>query len=150
MKKETIFLASDHAGFKVKQNIKKFLDRKKISYHDLGPKEYIANDDYPDYAFKVASRVARNKNYKGILVCGSGIGMVIAANKVKGIRAVAAYDKYSAKFSKSHNDSNVLCLRAKNFPFRRTKKILSTWLNTRFSEEDRHNHRIKKIWDYEK
>ncbi|MFH1290491.1 MAG: ribose 5-phosphate isomerase B [Nanoarchaeota archaeon] len=149
-KRLKVFLGSDHAGFNVKEKIKKFLDKKQIPYHDLGPIEYIAGDDYPDYAFKVATRVARNKNYKGILVCGSGTGMVIAANKVKGIRAVAAYDKYSAKLSRQDNDTNVLCLRARKFSFRWIKKIISVWLDTKFSEGDRHKRRIKKIEDYEK
>ena len=150
MKEVKVFLASDHAGFDVKEKVKKFLDRKNISYHDLGPSENISRDDYPDYASKVASRIARNKDYRGILVCGSGVGMCIAANKVKGIRAVAAYDKYTAQFSRLDNDANVLCLRGRKFSFHKTKKIISIWLNTKFSNEERHIRRIRKIEELEK
>jgi len=146
----TVFLASDHAGFITKEKLKKFLDKYKIKYHDLGPTEQNPNDDYPDYAFMVAQRVARNKDYKGILICGSGIGMVLAANKVKGIRAVAAYDNYTAQKSREDNDSNILGLRGRRFSFRTIKKIIWTWINTPFSGEERHLRRIKKIEDYEK
>jgi ribose 5-phosphate isomerase B len=147
---EKVFIASDHAGFNIKEKIKKFLDKQKVPYHDAGPGEIISGDDYPDYAFKVASRVARNKNYRGILICGSGAGMCIAANKVPGVRAVAAYDKYTAKFSRLDNNTNILCLRGRKFSFRKMKKIISIWLNTNFSNEERHKRRLKKIEEYEK
>lgn len=146
----TILLGSDHAGFYTKEKIKKFLDKNKTKYHDLGPSELNPNDDYPDYAFKVAQRVARNKSYRGILICGSGSGMTIAANKVKGVRAVAAYDKYSAKKSREDNDTNVLGLRSRRFSFYSIKKIIETWLSTPFSNEERHKRRIKKIQEYER
>lgn len=150
IKKVTVFLGSDHAGFDTKERIKRFLDKYKIKYHDLGPDNLNPKDDYPDYAFKVAQRVARNKDYRGILVCGSGVGMTIAANKVRGARAVAAYDKYSAIKSREDNDANILGLRSRKSSFRTTKKIIWTWLDTPFSGEERHTRRIKKIHDYEK
>ena len=139
-----IYIASDHAGFAVKEKIKKVLIKKKIKYVDLGTNS-ADSVDYPYYAFKVAKKVAKNKNSRGILICGSGIGMAIAANRIKGIRAVAAYDVYSAKMSRLHNDSNVLGLRARNFPFEKTKKIINAWISTEFSGELRHKKRIKKI-----
>jgi ribose 5-phosphate isomerase B len=105
--------------------------------------------DYPDYAIQVAEKVAEDKNLRGILVCGTGTGMTIAANKVKGVRAAAAYDAYSAKMSRIDNDTNVLGLRGRFFPFRRVKKIIHIWLETPFSGKDRHKRRIQKIADYE-
>ncbi|MDP2750746.1 MAG: ribose 5-phosphate isomerase B [Nanoarchaeota archaeon] len=143
-----LYLGSDHAGFVVKEKIKKLLDSKRVEYSDLGTYSETSVD-YPDFAIKVAKSVAKNKNQglrnRGILVCGSGVGMSIAANKVKGIRAVAAYDVYTAKMSRLHNDSNILALRARNFPFEKTKKIISAWLNTDFSNEARHKKRINKM-----
>lgn len=116
-------LASDHAGLRLKEKVKKYLARKKIEYEDLGTKSF-KSVDYPDYALKVAEKVAKNKNTRGILICGTGTGMTIAANKVKGIRAVAAYDAYSAKMSRIDNDTNVLGLRGRFFPFEKIKKII--------------------------
>ncbi len=144
-----VILASDHAGLRLKEKVKKYLARKKIEYEDLGT-ESFTSVDYPDYALKVAEKVVKNKNARGILVCGTGTGMTIAANKVKGIRAVAAYDAYSAKMSRIDNDTNVLGLRGRFFPLEKIKKIITVWLDTPFSGEKRHKRRIKMIGDYEK
>ncbi len=144
-----VILASDHAGLRLKEKVKKYLARKKIEYEDLGTNSF-KSVDYPDYALKVAEKVSKNKNTRGILVCGTGTGMTIAANKVKGIRAVAAYDAYSAKMSRIDNDTNVLGLRGRFFPFEKMKKIITVWLDTPFSGEKRHKRRIKKIGDYER
>jgi len=143
-----VIIASDHAGLRLKEKVKKYLKRKKIEYEDLGT-ESFTSVDYPDYALKVAEKVAKNKNTRGILVCGTGTGMTIAANKVKGIRAVAAYDAYSAKMSRIDNDTNVLGLRGQFFPLEKIKKIITVWLDTPFSGAKRHKRRIKKIRDYE-
>lgn len=145
-----LYLGSDHAGFEVKEKLKKFLDSNKIAYEDLGAKKYDKKDDYPDFAFKVGEKVASDKNSKGILVCGSGAGMVIAANKIRGVRAVEGYDSYSARMSRIDNDANVLGLRARNFSFDKIKKIVSVWINTDFSWEKRHTRRIRKISSYNK
>ncbi len=144
-----VIIASDHAGFILKEKLKKYLSRKKIEYEDFGT-DSPESVDYPDYALKVAKKVAGNKNLRGILVCGSGTGMTIAANKVRGIRAVAAYDAYSAKMSRLDNDSNILGLRGRFFPFERVKKIVNVWLTTPFSGKPRHKRRIGKIAEYEK
>ena len=144
-----VIIASDHAGFRMKEKVKEYLRRKKIEYEDLGT-ESLKSVDYPDYAIKVAEKVTKNKNTRGILICGTGTGMAIAANKVKGIRAVAAHDAYSAKMSRIDNDTNVLGLRGRFFPFEKIKKIITVWLNTPFSGEKRHKKRIKKIADYER
>lgn len=143
-----VIIASDHAGLRLKEKVKKYLKRKKIEYEDLGT-ESFTSVDYPDYALKVAEKVAKNRNTRGILVCGTGTGMTIAANKVKGIRAVAAYDAYSAKMSRTDNDTNVLGLRGRFFPLEKMKKIITVWLDTPFSGKKRHKRRIKKIRDYE-
>ena len=144
-----VFIGADHAGFAVKEKIKQYLNSKKIEFVDLGA---FSTDsvDYPDYAFKVAKKVASDKNSKGILICGSGTGMVIAANKVKGIRAVAAYDSYTAKMSRQDNDANVLTLRGRFFPWEKTRNIISVWLNTGFSGKKRHNARVAKITRFER
>jgi ribose 5-phosphate isomerase B len=144
-----VIIASDHAGLRLKERVKRYLKRKKIEYEDLGTDSF-SSVDYPDYALKVAEKVVKNKNTRGILVCGTGTGMTIAANKVKGIRAVAAYDAYSAKMSRIDNDTNVLGLRGRFFPFEKIRKILTVWLDTPFSGEKRHRRRIKKIGDYER
>jgi ribose 5-phosphate isomerase B len=144
-----VIIASDHAGLRLKEKVKRYLKKKKIEYEDLGT-ESFTSVDYPDYALKVAEKVVKNKNSRGILVCGTGTGMTIAANKVKGIRAVAAYDAYSAKMSRIDNDTNVLGLRGRFFPFEKIRKILTVWLDTPFSGEHRHKRRIKKIEDYER
>jgi ribose 5-phosphate isomerase B len=144
-----VIIASDHAGLRLKEKVKRYLERRKIEYEDLGT-ESFTSVDYPDYALKVTEKVVKNKNTRGILICGTGTGMTIAANKVKGIRAVAAYDAYSAKMSRIDNDTNVLGLRGRFFPFEKIRKIITVWLDTPFSGEIRHKRRIKKIADYER
>ncbi|MFQ5475187.1 MAG: ribose 5-phosphate isomerase B [Candidatus Nanoarchaeia archaeon] len=138
-----VILGSDHAGHRVKEMIKEYLDDKDIPYDDLGS-DGMKDDDYPDYAFAVARKVAKS-NSRGILICGTGTGMVIAANKIKGIRAVAAYDTYTAKMSRHDNDANILCLRGRFFPIGRIRQIVAVWLRTPFSNEPRHKRRVEKI-----
>ena len=104
-----IFLSSDHAGYNLKENLKLHLDKKKIKYTDLGPfnKDKV---DYPDYAHKVAKKVKTNSNHAGILICGSGMGMNIAANRHKNIRAAQCFNLKSTKLSRLHNDANIITL----------------------------------------
>lgn len=144
-----VLIASDHAGYNTKEKIKIYLKKKSINFKDLGT-DSTSSVDYPDFAFKVAQKVVRNRNNRGILICGTGTGMVIAANKVKGIRAVAAFDAYSAKMSRIDNDTNVLGLRGRYFPYPKIQKIISVWLATPFSGEKRHRRRLKKISAYER
>ncbi|MEK6933466.1 MAG: RpiB/LacA/LacB family sugar-phosphate isomerase [Nanoarchaeota archaeon] len=147
-----IYVGSDHAGYFLKEKIKKYLYSKNIDFEDIGSERYEKKDDYPDFAFKVAEKVINNrkKDAKGVLICGTGSGMIIAANKIQGIRAVAPYDSYSAKMSRSHNDANIIGLRGKGFSFAKIKRIIDIWLNTKFSEAERHKRRLKKIEMYEK
>ena len=138
-----IFISSDHAGFNLKENIKIFLKKKKYSFIDLGPN----NDnrvDYPDYAHSVAKKVKINKNYRGILVCGSGMGMNIAANRHKNIRAAQCYNEKSTKLSRLHNDSNIITLGSRLLSKNNAVKCLSIFLSTKF-DGGRHTKRIKKI-----
>ncbi|MEK6856221.1 MAG: RpiB/LacA/LacB family sugar-phosphate isomerase [Nanoarchaeota archaeon] len=144
-----IYLGSDHAGFVLKEKIKKNLSKKGFLIFDSTP-ELIEGDDYSDYAFRVGERVSKDKTSLGVLICGSGTGMIIAANKVKGIRASMIYDKYSAKMARYDNDSNIACLRGRKFSFAKNIKILDIWLKTKFSGIKRHRRRIKKIERYEK
>lgn len=143
-----VYLGSDHRGFELKEKIKRYLKGKNIPYEDLGTHS-SERVDYPDYAFKVGKKVSRKKDSKGILICGTGTGMAIAANKVKGIRAVVAYDKFSAKMSRRDNDANVLGLRGRFFPFKKIKEIVSAWLATPFSSKARYKRRINKIKEFE-
>lgn len=143
-----VYIGADHAGFDTKNKLKEHLKNKKYSVYDLSP-DFNEGDDYPEHAFEVAKKVAKNRKSKGVLICGSGAGMAIAANKVKGIRAAEAYDSYSAKMSREHNDANVLCLRARNFSINKNKKILGIWLKTRFSNASRHIRRLRKISEHE-
>jgi len=138
-----IFISSDHAGFKLKENIKSFLKKKKYSFIDLGPN----NDnrvDYPDYAHSVAIKVKINKNNRGILVCGSGMGMNIAANRHKNIRAAQCYNVKSTKLSRLHNDANIITLGSRLLSKKNALNCVSIFLKTKF-EGGRHLRRIKKI-----
>ncbi|MEK6843845.1 MAG: ribose 5-phosphate isomerase B [Nanoarchaeota archaeon] len=148
MGKEVIYIGADHSGFQLKERIKEYLGKNKIQYEDLGGRG-DKNDDYPDYAFKVAEKVSKNKNSKGILVCGTGTGMVIAANKVKSIRAAFAYDSYSARASREHNNANILCLRGRNFQEKKNLQLVKIWLSSVFSGKSRHERRLRKIVRYE-
>jgi len=139
-----IAIGSDHAGFKLKEEIKKYLDKEKIAYKDYGTASE-ESVDYPDFAFAVAKDVAAGKFDRGILICGSGVGMTIAANKVRGVRAVNAYDEYTAKQSREHGDCNVLCLAGRKLKIQPALKIVEVWLKTSFSNEERHLRRIRKI-----
>ena len=138
-----IFISSDHAGFNLKESIKVFLKIKKYSFIDIGPKNND-NVDYPDYAHVVAKQVKKNKNYRGILVCGSGMGMNIAANKHRNIRAAQCYNTKSTKLSRLHNDSNIITLGARLLSKKNALNCVSIFLKTKF-EGGRHAKRIKKI-----
>ena len=138
-----IFISSDHAGFKLKETIKDYLRNKKLKIEDLGPKD-DSSVDYPDYAHKVAKRVKLNKNNVGILVCGTGTGMNIAANKHKNIRAAQCFNLKSTKLSRLHNDANIITLGSRLITKKNALKFVSVFLNTKF-DGGRHLRRVKKI-----
>jgi ribose 5-phosphate isomerase B len=139
-----IALGSDHGGFKLKEAIKRYLTGKKIAFKDFGT-DSEASCDYPDFAYPVARAVARKKFQRGILICGSGVGVTITANRVKGVRAVNAYSEYTARQSREHGDANVLCLGGRALPLAKALKIVALWLKTEFSGDARHLRRIRKI-----
>ena len=138
-----ICISSDHAGYEIKEFIKEQIIKSKISIIDLGPflKKSV---DYPDYAKKVSNRVSQRKSDLGILVCGSGTGMAISANKTKGIRAAVGYNIKSTQLSRQHNNANVLCLGSRLTKRKDIKRIIKIFLNTKF-EGGRHKRRVKKI-----
>ena len=138
-----IFISSDHAGYKLKEAIKLHLTKKKLSFQDMGP--YNDNRvDYPDYAHKLARKVKVSKNNIGILVCGSGTGMNIAANKHKNIRAAQCFNTKSTKLSRLHNDANIITLGSRLISKKNALKFVSIFLNTNF-DGGRHLKRVKKI-----
>ena len=140
---KTIFISSDHAGFRLKEDIRKHLHSKRLNIIDLGP---INDDsvDYPDYAHKLAKKVKVSKNNVGILVCGSGTGMNIAANKHKNIRAAQCFNTKSTKLSRLHNDANIITLGSRLISKKNAFKFVKIFLNTKF-DGGRHLKRIKKI-----
>ena len=138
-----VCIGSDHAGFRLKEEIKDFLISKNISIFDLGPINENSVD-YPDYAKKVSNRIKINRSDVGILVCGSGTGMAISANKIKGIRAAVCYNLKSTRLSRLHNNANIISLGSRLTKKRLALKLVSTFLNTKF-EGGRHLRRVKKI-----
>ncbi|MFN9115699.1 MAG: ribose 5-phosphate isomerase B [Bacteroidota bacterium] len=142
-----ILIASDHAGVELKDSIQRLLPD--LQWEDLGPEE-DARVDYPDYAAKVAQRVASVHAMHGLLICGSGIGMSIAANKFAGVRAAVVENPIAAKLSREHNDANILCLGARFLAPEYAAEIVRTWLDTAFAGDPRHTHRVQKITQLEK
>ena len=138
-----IFISSDHAGFKLKESIKIYLSKKKLHFQDLGPING-KKVDYPDYAHKVAKKVKINKNNVGILICGSGTGMNIVANKHKNIRAAQCFNSKSTKLSRLHNDANIITLGSRVLSKKNALNYVGIFLNTKF-EGGRHSKRIRKI-----
>ncbi len=139
-----IFLGADHAGFETKDLIKDLLHQIEVPFEDLGAEVLLPGDDYVDYAQKVAVRVAKGFG-QGILICDTGIGMDIAANKIKGVRAALCTSVFMAQRSKEHNNANILVLGAAvNTPVE-INEIVRVWLDTQFSGDERHIQRLKKI-----
>ena len=138
-----IAIAADHAGFEAKEKVKKTLDDLGIEFEDMGT---VSNDsvDYPDFAVKVASAVANGEADQGLLVCGSGTGMAIAANKVRGVRAAVAWNEEIARLARQHNDANVLALPARFTPEGDLDGIVRAWFSADF-EGGRHAARVAKI-----
>ena len=143
IKEKRIILASDHAGFKLKEEIKKFLISKRKLVLDLGTKN-TNSVDYPDFAHRLSRKIKKNDKQLGVLVCGSGIGMEMAANRHKNVRAALCYSVRSAKLSREHNNANVITLGARLTNKKLALKCISTFINTKF-KGGRHLRRVKKI-----
>lgn len=147
-----LYLASDHAGFELKQAIAKFLTQSEIKYEDLGAFEFDHTDDYPDFIIPAAQKVAEKPHEnKAIVLGGSGQGEAIAANKVKGIRAALYYGGPLdiIKLSKTHNNANVLSLGARFLSKDEALQAIALWLDTNFSNPEHHTRRLNKIVNFE-
>ena len=141
-----IYIGADHRGFQLKEEIKKFLAEKKYQFEDMGNFAYDPNDDYTDFAKLVAQKVSEKpEEPKGVLICGSGVGVDITANKFHGVRSALADDIATAKQSREHDDANVLSLPANEVGFELAKQILETWLTTAFSNGEKYKRRIDKM-----
>ena len=138
------YLASDHAGFRLKEITKQFLDFLEVEYTDLGIDSDEDSVDYPDYAKKLVKKMNGKKD-RGVLFCGTGNGMCIMANRYKGIRAVVGNNEHEVLLGRSHNDVNVLCLGGRLTGENAAKKMIKIFLDTPFSGETRHKRRIKKL-----
>ena len=142
-----IFIGSDHGGYNLKEKIKEVFSGLGYEFEDMGT-NFLESCDYPVYAQKVAQKVL-SENGRGILVCGTGIGMSIAANKFKGIRASHCTDTFSARMTREHNDSNILCLGERITGQDLALDIVKIWLDTPFSNGERHINRINMIKNFE-
>ncbi len=145
-----VYFASDHGGYEFKEELKKYIKDKGYEVEDMGAYEPDSKDDYTDFVFPLAIRVSKEKDSFGIVLGRSGNGEQIAANKVKGIRAVLCLTEVMAQTARDHNDANVLSLGADYIELDKAKKVVETFLKTPFSEAKRHTRRLRKINEYEK
>ena len=144
-----IAIGSDHAGFEIKEEIKSFLTSLNIDFVDLGAYEFDALDDYPDFAKNVGYAIRNGEAQKGIIICGSGVGASITANKIKGVRAGLCHDGYYAHQGVEHDDINVLCIGSRIIGIELIKEIIISFINAKFSGEERHSRRLQKLLDIE-
>lgn len=144
-----IYLATDHAGFNLKEEIKKYLNEKQIEFEDEGAYELDQNDDYPDLIAKASEKVSNDPNSFGIIFGKSGAGEAIVANKFKNIRAVIGFSEENVKLSRQHNNANVLSLGSDFLNLEDAKKFIDIFLNTSFSMDERHKRRLDKIKNIE-
>lgn len=145
-----IYLGADHRGYELKEKIKKFLGGLGYDYEDAGAFEYNKDDDYPEFAKLVGEKVAANPDGRGILICGSGIGVAIAANKLKGVRAGTAVSPDQVKASVNDESLNILAIPADYINEDEAQEIIKAFLDAKFSGEDRHIRRLKEIEEIEK
>ena len=144
-----VAIGSDHGGFPLKKEVAQLLARDGHQVIDLGAHAYDARDDYPDFALAVARAVVAGQAERGIILCGSGVGASVAANKVRGIRAGLCHDTYSAHQGVEHDDMNVLCLGSKVIGGSLAAELVRAFVGARFSGEERHRRRLDKVLDAE-
>ncbi|MEA3514476.1 MAG: ribose 5-phosphate isomerase B, partial [Nanoarchaeota archaeon] len=142
--KDTILIGCDHGGFELKNKLKAYLNEKHLAYFDVGTYS-TESCDYPDYAKKVAAPISEGKYSKGILICGTGLGMSMTANRYSNVRAAECYDIFTAEMAREHNDANILCMGQRSLDHKLATEITEKWLSTPFSEGERHKKRIEKI-----
>lgn len=140
-----IVIAADHAGFNLKAEVSLIIQNLGYQIEDLGAHAYDPNDDYPDFAELVGKAIADGTASRGIIVCGSGVGASVAANKISGVRAAICHDTYSAHQGVEHDDMNVLCLGGKIIGIELVNEILEAFLSAEFSGEERHLRRLDKV-----
>jgi len=140
-----IYLGADHRGYKLKEKIKSWLSEQKIEFEDLGADKLDLQDDYPDFARKVAVRVSQKNDSFGILVCGTGAGVDIVANRQKGVRSVLGFDPYQVKMARKNDNVNILSLAADFISEDLAYKLVVNFLKTPFSGKEKHQRRIGKI-----
>lgn len=146
-----LYIAADHAGYPLKEELKPFLTEMDFEVEDLGDEQLDPSDDYPDFAFRLAKNIIDNEEAsKGILICGTGQGVCIAANKVKGIRAALVHDEFTARAAAEHLDANIICLGGRVTDPETAKKLVKIWLETEYSGEERHERRLEKIENIER
>ncbi|MEK6959780.1 MAG: RpiB/LacA/LacB family sugar-phosphate isomerase [Nanoarchaeota archaeon] len=145
-----VIIAADHAGIGLKKYLVPKLVNAGYAVEDVGAVRIDPNDDYPDYAAKVARHVARDDTAVGVLICGTGAGMAMAANKIPFVRAAFCMDEFEAKMSREHNDANIITLRGRRFSKSKAWRVARIFLETPFYGEPRHVRRIKKIAKIEK
>lgn len=139
-----IVLSSDHAGYEMKEKVKQYLSELGLSVEDVSSEQLDPQDDYPEYGFKLAQKVAQKKFDRGILLCGSGIGASIAANRFKGVRAALCTSAEHARLARLHNDSNVLVIGGRTTTIDTVKEMITTWLSQQF-EGGRHQRRVDQL-----
>lgn len=139
-----LILGADHAGFELKEKVRKSLVALKYKIQDLSP-EFTADDDYPEIGKRVARMVAKDPQARGILICGSGIGIAISANRVKGARAFDAHTADEASLAREHNNANIITLSGWSMDTRYALKLISAFLSTPFSKAERHKRRVKQL-----
>jgi ribose 5-phosphate isomerase B len=145
-----IYIGADHQGFKMKEQLREYLKEKGYGVIDVGNDHYDEDDDYADFAAEVGKRVSHDyENSKGVVICGSGVGVSVVANKYKNVRAGFALTPDQAFDARNDDDTNVLALAAKYTDPTAAKKILITWLQTPFSGEERHRRRLQKLYEVE-
>lgn len=145
-----VAVGADHAGFELKGEIVKWLESEGHQVNDVGAHAFDADDDYPDFAVAVAETICSGKSERGVLICGSGVGACITANKVKGIRACLCHDTYSARQGVEHDDMNVVCVGGRIIGIELTKVVLEAFLKARFQPEPRFQRRLDKLTQVER
>lgn len=146
---QPIILGADHAATELKEQLKHWLEANGYAVEDVSPTEPEGGDDYPDYAFLVGEKVVAAPNVMGLLLCDTGVGIAIAANKVVGVRAALVQDTFAARRAREHNDANVLVLGSAQMNLQTAQSIVQTFLDTAFSRAERHTRRLGKISYYD-
>jgi len=144
-----IAIGADHGGFQLKTELFCWLQERGYQVEDCGTSHFCSTDDYPDFAIPVAKTVAQGKARRGIIVCGSGVGACVTANKIKGVRACLCHDTYSAHQGVEHDNINILCLGARIIGIELAKELVNAFLKAEFSTEERHCRRLNKLFELE-